>query len=175
MASQVYDSLYFDFSLDGENWSTYPVNGFKVEAGINEFHTAVKLGRYFRPRLVNGTTPQSYLRLSTYYGDNYTPSVSPLNQSANLDQDAIFVRGTIAQDEIRIGRRTGVDGWTKWGYNDDVDTGGEEIIAPFGGTFTPMVSAETFTITYNASNDGLGQNGALELTFYKVSNIQIML
>ena len=41
-------TLYFDFSVDGTNWRTFPPTGFAVIANIHEFHTAVKLGRYFR-------------------------------------------------------------------------------------------------------------------------------
>ena len=33
-------TLYFDFSQDGTNWSSYPVAGFNVASGINEVHTA---------------------------------------------------------------------------------------------------------------------------------------
>ena len=61
-------TLYFDFSVDGTNWTTFPVNGFAVASGIHEFHTAVKGPRYFRVRLVNDSGAQSYLRLYTYYG-----------------------------------------------------------------------------------------------------------
>lgn len=61
-------TLYFDFSVDGTNWSTFPTAGFAVSAGIHEFHTAVKGPRDFRVRLVNGSGAQSYLRLYTYFG-----------------------------------------------------------------------------------------------------------
>lgn len=61
-------TLYFDFSNDGDNWLTFPVNGFQVSAGIHEFHTAVKGPRWFRVRLVNGAAAQTYLRLYTYFG-----------------------------------------------------------------------------------------------------------
>ena len=120
-------TLYFDFSNDGTNWdSTFPVNGFKVTADVHEFHTAVKLGRYFRVRLVNGSSAQSYLRLYTYYGDDYVPGSTPLNQSIALDSDAVTTRPSDFQDEVRIARRPGVTGWTKFGYNEDVDTGSAE-------------------------------------------------
>ena len=77
--------LYFDFSGDGVNWdSTFPVAGFQVASGIPEFHTAVKLGRYFRVRFVNDSGAQTYLRLFTYYGMNFIPSNSPLNQSIGI-------------------------------------------------------------------------------------------
>lgn len=165
-------TLYFDFSGDGTNWdSTFPVNGFAVSSGVSAFHTAVKLGRYFRVRLVNGSGAQSYLRLYTYFGSNFIPANAPLNQSASLYQDAIFTRGTVAQDEIRIGRRGGAEGWTKFGYRSGLTAaGGEQQIWATTGNFTPLTSAETFNITYDGtgggSTDGAGTNGALTLVFY---------
>lgn len=163
--------LYFDFSNDGTNWDTFPTSGFGISAGIHEFHTAVKLGRYFRVRLVNGSSVQTYLRLYVYFGV-YRHGNAPLNQTAGLDQDAQFVRGTIPEDEIRLGRRSGVTGWNKFGYNADVDSAAPEVIASFGGVFTPLTAASTFTITYDGtgggSTDGAGTNGANELTFFYI-------
>ena len=138
-------TLFFDFSPNGENWdSTYPVNGFSVASGVPEFHTAIKLGRYFRVRFVNDSGAQSYMRLTTYYGENFVPSVAPLNQTAGLDQDAIFTRGSISQDEIRLGRRSGVVGWTKFGYRAGLTaSAGEETVWETTGNFTPMTTATT--------------------------------
>lgn len=169
-------TLYFEFSNDGTNWdSTYPVNGFKVASGVAEFHTAVKLGRYFRPRLVNDTGAQSYLRLTTYYGNGFVPSVAPLNQQAALDQDAIFSRITDPQDEIRIGRRAGVTGWTKFGYRTGLTAAnGAETIWATSGNYTPANSADTFDIAYDGtaggSTDGAGTNGATQLTFFYIDS-----
>lgn len=162
-------TCYFDFSVDGTNWSAYPSNGFKVASGINEFHTAVKGPRYFRVRYVNDSVAQTYLRLHTYYGSDFVPSVAPLNQTASLDQDAIFTRATNSQDEITLGRRTGVISWGKFGYNADVDSATPEVVSGFGGSFVPMTTAQTFTITYDGtsggSTDGAGTNGAHAIAF----------
>lgn len=157
--------LYFDFSNDGTNWdSTFPVQGFSVASGIHEFHTAVKLGRYFRCRLVNDTEAQTYLRLYTYYGMNFVPSVAPLNQSLGLDSDAQNVRPTDFEDEVVIGRRSGVTAFAKFGYRSGLTSaGGEQTIWATTGNFTPLTSAETFTITYNSTTDGEGTTGALSL------------
>ena len=55
----------------------------------------------------------------------------------------------------------------KFGYNRDIDTGTEEIIASFGGAFNPLTdvikTAQTCTITYNPGTDGAGQTGATQL------------
>jgi len=169
-------TLYFDFSSDGTNWdSTFPVNGFEIASGVPDFHTAVKLGRYFRVRLVNDTGAQTYLRLTTYFGNNFVPSSAPLNQTVGLDSDAVFVRGTVPQDEIRIGRRSGVVGWTKFGYRSVLTAAnGEETVWEASGNFTPMTSAETFDIAYDGtaggSTDGSGTTGATQLTFYYIDS-----
>lgn len=167
-------TLFFDFSNDGTNWdSTFPVSGYKIKANTNFFHPAVKLGRYFRIRLVNDSVAQSSLRLTTYYGSGFVPANAPLNQAASLDQDAIFTRSTIPQDEIRIGRRTGVTGWTKFGYRTGLTSaGGEEIVWASSATFTPLTSASTFTITYNSTTDGAdgGATGAKTLLFYYIDS-----
>lgn len=97
MVSCITDSpgtLYFDFSVNGTDVNTYPVNGFGVSSGIHEFHTAVKGSRYFRVRLVNDVGGQTYLRLYTYYG-TYRSGHLPLNQSIGSDQDSIVTRSVV--------------------------------------------------------------------------------
>lgn len=87
-------TLYFDFSVDGTNFSTFPVAGFAVAAGIHEFHIAVKGPRWFRARLVNGSATQTYLRLYTYFG-TFGLGNAPLNQSLGADSDAITTRSVL--------------------------------------------------------------------------------
>ncbi len=52
----------------------------------------------------------------------------------------------------------------KFGYNTDIDTASEEVVASFGGAFDPSTAvistAQTFTITYNNTTDGSGGTGA---------------
>jgi hypothetical protein len=84
-------TLFFDFSQDGSNWSSYPVAGFDVVSGINEVHTAWKGGRYMRPRFV-GTGGRTFFRLTTYYSNLPLPLSAPLNQGISSDQDAQIVR-----------------------------------------------------------------------------------
>jgi len=158
--------LYFDFSGDGVNWdSTFPVSGFAVSANIPDFHTAVKLGRYFRVRFVNDSgSSQTYLRLFTYYGNSFLPANQSLNQSVGIDTDAQITRPNDFTDEVRIGRRSGIRGYTKFGYREGLTaSAGEETIWAASGNFTPMTTATTFTITFNNSTDGLGTTGANSL------------
>lgn len=161
--ADVAGTLYFDFSNDGTNWDTFPTSGFKVAANVHEFHNAVKGPRYFRVRFVNGSSAQSSFRLYTYYGTFRQPN-APLNQSIGLDSDAILTRPSDFADEVRIGRRAGVTGFTKFGYREGLTAAnGEETIWATTGNFTPLTSASTFTIAYTNTTDGQSQNGALTL------------
>ena len=165
-------TLYFDFSNDGTNWdSTFPVAGFAVSASISEFHTAVKLGRYFRLRLVNGAAAQTYLRLTTYYGNDFVPSVAPANQSIGIDSDALTTRPTIFIDEVHRGLRSGVTAFNKFAFRSGLSaSAGEETLWATTGNFVPMTTASTFTITFNSGTDGLGTTGALSLYIYYIDS-----
>jgi len=158
--------LYTEFSGNGRDWdSVFPPTGFNVAAGVHEFHTGVKLGRYFRVRFENNSgSDQTYLRLYTYFGNHFVPSNAPLNQSIGLDSDATATRITDFTDEVLIGRRGGITHFSKFGYRDDLlAASGEQTIWSSTGNFTPMTVASTFTIAYNATTDGLGTTGALTL------------
>lgn len=165
--SDVAGTLFFDFSVNGTDWRTFPTAGFAVGAGIHEFHTAVKGPRYFRVRWTSGSTP-STLQLYTYYGTYRQPN-SPLNQSIGIDASALVTRPTSAQDDITRGLRTGVQQWNMFGYRDNLTSaGGEETIFASGNNLVIMTSAETFDISYNNATDGAGggATGATQLTFY---------
>ena len=170
LKTDVTGTLFFDFSSDGVEWdSTYPVAGFEVIANVPEVHTAVKAGRYFRVRLINNGTDQTYLRLTTYYGNNFVPLVAPLTQSLTRDQDATIVRTTSYSDEVSIGRRDGVGNFNKFGYRDNLTAAsGEQTIWATTTNFVPMTTASTFTIAYTNTSDGSTSNGALTLYFVYV-------
>lgn len=157
--------LFFDFSGDGVNWdSTFPVNGFVVSAGIPDFHTAVKLGRYFRVRFVNGTTVQTYMRLFTYYGSGFMTANSPYNQMIGIDSDSLSTRPSNFNDEVVLGKRSGVAHFTKFGYRENLTaSGGEETIWAKSATFTPQSSADTYVVTYNSTTDGDATTGATSI------------
>ncbi len=69
--------------------------------------------------------------------------------------------------EVGAGKIPGKKLVNKFGYNLDVDSANEEIIASFGGTFDPladiMQTAQTFTISYDDTEDGSTANGAKTL------------
>jgi hypothetical protein len=110
-------TLYLDFSVDnGDNFNTFPENGFVVAAGIHEFHIAVKGPRAFRARFVNGATDQTYLRLFVYYG-RFQKATTPLNQAIGLDADATLVRTTPSWLDIARGLTSGMTTVQKFGRN----------------------------------------------------------
>lgn len=163
-------TLYFDFSNDGVRVLTFPTNGFEIDANVHEFHDAVKAARLFRVRYVNGSAAQSVLELYTYYG-TFRGLNAPLNQALRLDSDATQVRPTNFQDEVRIGRRTGVAGWTKFGYRSGlVAATGEETVWAASGNFSPLTAAQTFTIAYTQASDGASANGAKTLAFFYIDS-----
>ena len=167
-------TLYLDFSVDGTNYSTFPTAGFAVSAGIHEFHQASKGPRYFRTRLVNGSAAQSYLRLYVYFG-SFTISNAASNQSIGLDSDAIAVRSTDYQDEVRRGLRGGVTAWNKWGYREALTKdAADELIWATTGNMTFLTTASTFTIAYDGTGggttDGAGTTGATQLYFYYIDS-----
>lgn len=119
-------TLFFDFSQDGTNWSTYPVNGFAILSGVNKVHTAWKGGRYMRPRFV-GSGGRTYFRLKTYYSNTSLPLSAPLNQTIGDDQDSTVVKS------IQVGKKP--DGT----YNNEPSDG-----SAFQTT-TPLSSGGTYT------------------------------
>tara|TARA_R110000868_G_C10909240_1_gene764854 strand:+ start:59 stop:1987 length:1929 start_codon:yes stop_codon:yes gene_type:complete len=93
--ADVAGTLYFDFSIDGTNWRTFPSAGFTVSAGIHEFHTAVKGPRHFRCRYINGGGAQATFQLQIYYGTFRQPS-APIGNTISSDADATVIKAVIA-------------------------------------------------------------------------------
>lgn len=158
-------TLYIDFSVDGgANWDTQiPI---AIAADVGEFHTFVKGARHCRVRLVNGSDAQTYLRLQTEFGTFRQPNQAG-NAAIQLDADAASVRPSDYRYEVARGLRTGATLWNKFGYNADVDIG-TEVVAEFGGTFTPLTSASTLSIVSTSDEDATGQTGASGVVVYGI-------
>lgn len=157
-------TLFFDFSNDGgANYDTFPSAGFEVHAGIHEFHTAVKLGRDFRVRLVNNSASvQSYLRLYTYYG-TFRAGNAPVNQTLGNDADATVVRTFPQEVDRALGRLGGVSQRDKFGYAPDLgiaiqagDTGSWSDLWFYGGLRTaPLASFTPYHASTSAADTGV--------------------
>ena len=145
-------TMYFEFSPDGTNWDT-SLTFYYDTARINPPHIFVKGSRYFRVRVTNtSVSAQTYFRLFTYYGE-FQKLTAPINGALSENYDAIVTRPTDYKYETAMSKRQGRSTWNKFGYNDDVDTGGEEIIAEFGGTFNIMTTADTLDVVSSSAND----------------------
>lgn len=156
--SDVSGTLFFDFSLDGTNWdSTYPVNGYKCAAGVVEVHTAVKGGRFFRIRYVNDSGAQSYLRLTTYFGD-YGQLTSALNQTYGLDADATISRSIPHWLDVVRGLTTDLSFVNKFGENQDCAAGDTIDIA--STAIDPPATAELCNVVSTHADDDGAPEGA---------------
>ena len=91
-------TLFFDFSVNGSDWRTFPTAGFAISANTHAFHTAVKGPRYFRARLMNNGTPQTVLQLFTYFGTFAGKPNAPIGQSVSDASDATTVKAVIVGD-----------------------------------------------------------------------------
>lgn len=159
VATDLEGVLYCEFSPDNTNWDTSLSFNYNPNR-INPPHVFVKGNRYFRVRFVNSeTSAQSYLRLYTYYG-SFKDLTAPINGTLSETYDAIVVRPTEYRYEVAEGKRQGRSTINKWGYNTDVDTGGEEIIAAFGGTFNIMTTADTLNVVSTSAFDASAGIGA---------------
>lgn len=70
--------------------------------------------------------------------------------------------------EVALGNVLNVSTWNKWGYNDDIDTGGEEIIASWGGVWQPPTTAETVDFVSTSADDTDGGIGMNSIVVYGV-------
>jgi len=159
--TDVAGTLFFDFSIDGTNWRTFPTGGFDVAAGVHEFHTAVKLGRSFRLRYINGSAAQSTLQIKTYYGVFRSPN-APLNQPLGLDADSILVRPTYPWLDIARGLTSGMSVVKKFGAYDAVGTTYTPLTTT--GTYLCPTSAVSLELVSSSANDALNSTGAHEVT-----------
>ena len=69
--------------------------------------------------------------------------------------------------DIALGKVSGSTTWNKFGYNSDVDIG-TEVVAQFGGTWTPISTATTLTAVSDSTADANNNTGAHGLVLYGV-------
>jgi hypothetical protein len=156
-------TLYFDFSVNGTDWRTFPSSGFIVGAGVHHFHTAVKGPRYFRMRWVSSVAPTT-LQIYVYYGTFRQPS-APMNQPLGLDADAIVVRPTLSWLDVSRGLVNGLGTVKKFGRNPSVGTSFVPI--SLGGVYQVPQAAGATTLRIKAggnANDTAAGSGAQEVT-----------
>ena len=145
---------------------------------------AIVTASYVRIIFTNGVvSDQTYLRLNTIAGDK--PTQSTLSDSiVPHNHEAISVRPSNFSYELALGAREGYSSWSKWGYNDDIDTGTETIWSN-GGVFLPLTTARTLSIVSTSSNDthttgtgarsvivtGIDENRMLQVVTYQLTGL----
>lgn len=153
-------TMSVQFSPDGINWdSQIP---FVIRANENQIHRFVKGSRYFRIVFTNDATPQSFLRLTTSYGD-FSPLTSALNSIITPQADALTVRNLDAELMMRLGLMADYTIVNKYGVNPDVDTATvPEDVWPLGGAYTGFVAAaDEMTVVSSDPAD----TGTLTITY----------
>lgn len=159
-------TLTVQFSNDGTNWDSTLTRYYRT-AQIEAPHRFTITRKFARVTFTNSSaSSQTYLRLQTSFGDK-TALNAPADSVLAQDYDATVVRPTDYRFEVALGRRQGATLWNKFGYNADVDTG-TEVVASWGGTFTPMTTARTLSVVSTSTADASGGTGANSLIVYGV-------
>lgn len=154
------------YSPDGINQDSTLTRYYRT-AKINAPHRFTNTRKYCRITFTNSSaSDQTFLRLQTCFGD-HTELNAPIDSTLSKNFDATVTRPTDFHDEIALNRRQGCSLWNKFGYNSDVDTG-TEILASFGGTYTPLMSASTLRFVSSSTDDDDGGIGCNGLVLYGV-------
>ncbi len=154
------------FSPDGANTDSTLTRYYRTTQ-INVPHRFTIARMYARIRFFNDSgSDQTYLRLQTLYGEKGDLN-APLDSTLAQDFDATAVRPTDYNTEVALGLRQGHTLWNKFGYNQDVDDG-TEVVASWGGTFTPLTTATTLTIASTSTADDDGGTGTNSIVVYGI-------
>ena len=154
------DGTYsIQFSPDGVNQDSTLTRYYRTNQ-INVPHRFSITRSFMRVVFTNDSgAGQTYFRLQTHVG-TYGDLNAPIDSTLAQDFDALAVRPTDPNSEIVLGVRQGQSAFLKFGYNDDVDTASEEVIASFGGTFTPLTTASTLILVSSSTADTSAGTGA---------------
>lgn len=140
------------WSPDGVNADSTLTRYYRT-AQIEPPHKFENMRRYVRVTFTNNSgSNQTYLRFQVMLTNSSGLLNIPIDGTMSQDYDAIATRPTEYNSEVALGRRQGHSLWNKFGYNNDVDVG-TEVIASFGGTFTPLTTATTLTIASSSTAD----------------------
>ena len=162
-------TYYIQFSSDGVNTDSSLVRYHRTTE-INTPHRYTTTRKYFRITLTNtGVVSQTYCRFQTLLC-HQTDLNAPIDSILAKDFDATVVRPTEFKYEVALGRRQGSTTWNKWGYNADIDIGTEAVWA-YGGLFTRIDTASTFTVVSSSAQDILTSGtGAWNVVIYYIDS-----
>lgn len=131
-------------------------------------HKFENMRRYVKVTFYNNSgSSQTYLRPDISLTNSAGLLNIPQDATMSQDYDAISVRPTNYNSEVALGRRQGHSLWNKFGYNNDLDVG-TEVVASFGGTFTPLTTATTLTIVSTSTDDDDGGTGVNSIVVYGI-------
>ena len=154
------------YSPDASNVDSTLTRYYRTDQ-IEPPHVFKNARQYMRVVFTNNSgSNQTYFRLQTMLG-NRDQLNAPLDSTMAQDYDSISVRPSDYKHEVALGRRQGSTLWNKFGYNTDVDTG-TEVVASWGGTFTPMTTARTLSIVSTSTADDDGSTGANSVIVYGI-------
>jgi hypothetical protein len=155
------DGIYYiDFSPDGVNTDSTLTRYYNT-TDIEPPHRFTITRQYFRVRFTNDSgTNQTHFRLQTSVKAEANPLNIPLDGSVARDYDATATRPSDFDSEVALGLRQGWTTWNKFGYNADVDTAADEVIAEFGGSINIMTSGDTLDVVSSDTNDTSAGTGA---------------
>lgn len=140
------------FSTDEVNVDSTLTRYYRTDQ-INAPHRFTITRKFFRVVFTNtSSSSQTFFRLQTHVG-SYSNLNTPIDSVLSRDFDSLAVRPTDPDSETVLGLREGINPFLKFGYNEDVSSSGEEVIAHFGGTFTPLSTATTLTVVSSSAND----------------------
>lgn len=168
--------LYFDFSVNGTDWRTFPSNGFTVTAGIHEFHIARKGPRYFRARFTSSSAPTTF-QLYSYYGQ-YNQANAPLNQVLSSDSDATVVKAVTSDFLIPLGLFSGIEEDAKFGRVEDIDAADNavDVWAVADDTLTGRSDTKVFPTSastlYMASDSSADQDIEVTVIYLDTNGIK---
>lgn len=158
-------TLYFDFSVDGVNAdSTFPVGGTDIYSGIPSVQPAAVGGRYFRVRVVNGASAQTYMRLETSYSE-FTNFYAPLDQPYNHHAPSILTRQSWTWLDVARSLAQDLKSVKKFGRNPSVGT--SYVPISLGGVYRTPQGGSATTLRIKAggnANDTAAGSGAREVT-----------
>ena len=161
-ASDQNGTLRVQFSTDGVNVDSTLTRQYRTDL-IEVPHRFTITRRYFRVTFENtSASTQTNLRLQPLVG-NYSPLNAPIGSTLAQDFDATVVRPTDPDNEAVLGLRQGTSPFLKFGYNDDISSAAPEVVASFGGTFTPLSTATTLTLVSSSASDTSAGVGARSL------------
>jgi len=148
------------FSPDGTNQDSTLTRYYRTDQ-IEAPHRFTITRQFARVVFTNDSgTNQGSLRLQTMFGFKSDLN-APMDSTLSQDFDATCVRPTDFNYEVALGQRQGKKLWNKFGYNTDIDVStSPEVVAHFGGSFTPLKTASVINIVSTDAADTSAGTGA---------------